>query len=523
MKPLILAVLLMPGLAMAQAGRFLLAVGDVALVRGQAEIRAGVGTPVESGDTIRVGINSNAQIRLSDESIIGLRSGTVLRLDEYFFAGRQDGRERSLFTLLKGGFRTVTGLIGKLQDRSRYAVRTSTSTIGIRGTHYTIVQCDNDCAPGVQNGTYGGVSDGRIAVTNNAADREFAANEFFHVASADSAPQGLIAPPSFLYDRLEGQQRSRGPQGSESTEAMAQSGLNAESRPSEVPAAPAPEPFIVTEERTAAGSPSVVVGATPTIALVGALSEPGLKTSEGGGFATASDLLTSGSGTAQVLLGFKLPPGSSASQNGGIDDSTVAADAGAPGNVINETAPNALNANWGRWTGGKFEDNQGVTTFSSNNQFHYLYGPLTPPEVISAKTGSFALSDTGLGTTPTNSLGQTGTLSIGASSVDFTARTVALGNINLFFSASSTSWNFPAASTPIQIVAGKGAAIHGDSAGTCSGGPCITSTPAVLGKTGIFMGPNGDHLGLSLNALTTSGSPMSAQATRILSCQSAGC
>src|SRR5436853_367770 len=126
MRSLIILLVLLsaPGLALAQAGRFLLAVGDVVVARGQAEIRAATGTLVQSGDTIHVGPASNAQIRLADESIVGLRPGTIFRLDEFAYSGQGDGNERSLFTLLKGGFRTVTGAIGRLHSREHYAVRT---------------------------------------------------------------------------------------------------------------------------------------------------------------------------------------------------------------------------------------------------------------------------------------------------------------------------------------------------------------------------------------------------------------
>src|SRR4030088_44058 len=103
---ILLGLLSAPGLALAQAGRFLLAVGDVVVARGQAEIRAATGTPVRSGDTIRVGPASNAQIRLADESIVGLRPDTVFRVDEFVYSGQADGHERSIFTLLKSGFRT---------------------------------------------------------------------------------------------------------------------------------------------------------------------------------------------------------------------------------------------------------------------------------------------------------------------------------------------------------------------------------------------------------------------------------
>src|SRR5206468_9825540 len=79
----LLILLSAPGLSLAQAGRFLLAVGDVAVARGQAEIRAATGTPVQSGDTIRVGPASHAQIRMTDESIVGLPPDTVFRIDAY--------------------------------------------------------------------------------------------------------------------------------------------------------------------------------------------------------------------------------------------------------------------------------------------------------------------------------------------------------------------------------------------------------------------------------------------------------
>src|SRR5437667_6289574 len=279
----LLALLSAPGLALAQAGRFLLAVGDVVVARGQAEIRAATGTPVQSGDTIRLGPASNAQIRMTDESIVGLRPGTVFRIDAYEYSGQAE--PRSIFSLLKGGFRTVTGAIGRLHNRERYAVRTPTATIGIRGTHYTVVHCDDDCgtpnrvslamlesvvqsdaAPGVgqsiPNGTYGGVTDGRIEVANQTGEHEFAANTFFYVANANTAPQNLIAPPNFLYDRLEGQARSRGNQGNESSETLARAGLNAESRPSEVPPPPQPSPFIITEQRTSSGQPTVLAAAS---------------------------------------------------------------------------------------------------------------------------------------------------------------------------------------------------------------------------------------------------------------------
>ena len=56
-------------------------------------------------------------------------------------------------------------------------------------------------------GTYGAVTDGRIGVTNASGSHDFGADQYFHVTTANTAPQQLIAPPAFLSDRLEGRSR----------------------------------------------------------------------------------------------------------------------------------------------------------------------------------------------------------------------------------------------------------------------------------------------------------------------------
>lgn len=757
MRTLLLALLLLPCIAAAQAGRFLLAVGEVAVVRGGGEFRPAAGTPVHPGDLIRLGARSNAQIRLSDESIIALRAGTEMRIDAYAYSGRAE-ESRSFFSLVRGGLRTVTGAIGALHDRERYRVKTPTATIGIRGTHYVLVHCDNDCGAGAQSGTYGGVSDGRIGVENQTGERQFGVQEFFHVASADAAPQGLIAPPAFLYDRLEGQERSRGRQGAETSENMARAGLDAESRPSDVPAPPEPPAFIVTEQRDEQGNPIVlttlsVVGgiafSTPDIAdmqesvsqsltfdatgtrleafsatnlfgdsvsvsrgaaafadtggdaggdvfwgrwtpgasasvllgddpsgipqqltpptgihwLFGNATAPAVVaaktgsvpyayfggtnptddsgaagtmdgtnsaftvdftgrsvsgnlaytvggvtyaipvsagitlmgskaifadvrdgpdvigtctacgglidlTSVGGtfygasagglgvtfatddatagatagaahfaaagsvppttgivlaltrsttgagddpaGFVQQSDMTTSGSGTSRALQAFTIPTGSHVDPA----EPTMSGSAGTPGNVINQTVANALNAYWGRWIGGSMTDADGTTTFASGNQLHYIVGPLTPPDVIAAKSGTFGFNLV-QSTTPTNNIGETATaFSAGPLSVDFTARTVSWPVTTFTFP--SQNWSFPTTSSSINIDA-RGAFTDNNITGSC--GPATgCSGTARLVRTGVFMGPAGDHLGVSFQARTTSGAAASMQASGIFAC-----
>ncbi len=499
----LLILLSAPGLALAQAGRFLLAVGDVAVARGQAEIRAATGTPVQSGDTIRVGPASNAQIRMTDESIVGLRPGTVLRIDAYEYSGQAE--PRSLFSLLKGGFRTVTGAIGRLHSRERYAVRTPTATIGIRGTHYTVVHCDNDCGGAdrgsIANGTYGGVTDGRIEVVNQTGEHEFAANTFFYVASAGTAPQNLIAPPNFLYDRLEGQARSRGNQGNESSETLARSGLNAESRSSEVPPPPQPSPFIITEQRTSSGQPTVLaaasaLGFTWTSAIGGANSVTA--------FVSNEMLSRTGSGTSQTLTAFNIPGTASG-----------AATALGPINQFGGFDPGdgSINANWGVWASGSITD--GVGTTSIPDGAHYIFGNLTPPEVIAARSGILPMTAFAF-TTPTSNIPGAVSFSYPSLTLNFDTRAVQVGGFIWSFGVSK--FDFPQSGTgAIFAVPGKGAGVNASIAGTFSDTAISTPAPAAAAMSGAFFGPAGDHLGVGIGVTSanTGATPVSGQGVAI--------
>src|SRR5712691_1640586 len=473
MRPLIvlLGLLSAPGLALAQAGRFLLAAGDVVVARGPAEIRAATGTLVQPGDTIRVGPASNAQIRMTDESIIGLRPGTVFGIDAYEYSGQAE--PRSIFSLLKGGFRTVTGAIGRLHNRERYAVRTPTATIGIRGTHYTVVHCDNDCGGAdrgsISNGTYGGVTDGRIEVVNQTGEHEFAANTFFYVATANTAPQNLIAPPNFLYDRLEGQSRSRGNKGNESSETMARSGLNAESRPSEVPPPPQPSTFIVTEQKSSSGQPAVIAATptpTPTLGFAGAWTSAIGGANSVTAFVSNEMLTRTGSGTSQTLTAFNIPATASgaATALGPINESGGGFDPG----------DGSVNANWGVWATGSITD--GIGTTSIPGGAHYIFGNLTPPEVIASRTGTLSMTPFA-NTTPTSNIGSFSGGNYPDLLLNFDTSSVQVRGFIWGFGVSKFDFS-PGGSGAIFVVPGRGAGINASLAGTYSDSGSVTSAPA---------------------------------------------
>lgn len=195
---------ILANLAWADEGKVLTSVGPVSVVRDGQESRLHRGEVVRTGDLIKVADDGAAQIRMSDESIIALSPRTEFKITEYKFARENPQEGKALFALIKGAFRTVTGIIGR-QARENYAVKAGVvATIGIRGTHYRLRVCESDCggegaAPA--NGLYGGVTEGRIGVANENGTEEFGADEYFYVADAASRPERLPGPPDLLIDR----------------------------------------------------------------------------------------------------------------------------------------------------------------------------------------------------------------------------------------------------------------------------------------------------------------------------------
>ena len=196
------------------AGQILAAYGEALALRDGRIVQLHPGASIESGDQIHTGAESYVQIRFTDWGLISLRPRTDFVVDDYVYEASQGGRERAFFILLRGGVRSLTGLIGH-RDHAHYRLRTPTSTIGIRGTHYSVLICRQDClnADGTlgEDGLYGGVTEGRIAVSpygGGALEREFGAGEFFRLVDENSVPARLFQPPSFFWDRLDPQARA---------------------------------------------------------------------------------------------------------------------------------------------------------------------------------------------------------------------------------------------------------------------------------------------------------------------------
>ena len=193
------------------AGKVLGADGDALVLRGSQILRLFRGAAVESGDQIHTGSDGKVLIVFTDSGLVWIRANSDFVVDEYSYA--QGRHEAAFFSLLKGGARSVTGLIGR-RTRSNFRLRVPVATIGIRGTDFSVVMCQRECKDSdgstAASGLYGEVIQGRIAVTpfeDRLLEREFGAGEFFYLADERSSPTPLLLPPPFLRSQQDEQAR----------------------------------------------------------------------------------------------------------------------------------------------------------------------------------------------------------------------------------------------------------------------------------------------------------------------------
>ena len=200
--------LLVAGGALSEAARAATVVGQVTHLSGTLIAKRADGSTklfsvkseVQEGDTLATEQETYARIKFSDGAEVVLRPSSQLKIAAYSFNQAKPEADNVLMNMLKGGMRAVTGAVGK-RSREAVSVGTVTATIGIRGTHFGALICQNDCAgvPTVsgkppENGLHLDVADGAIVVKNAAGQQVIASGQFGYVQSANTPP--VIVPPS---------------------------------------------------------------------------------------------------------------------------------------------------------------------------------------------------------------------------------------------------------------------------------------------------------------------------------------
>ena len=151
------------------------------------------GDTVNEGDTLSSSGKASAKIKMNDGGLITMRPDTQFKIDNYKFNGKQDGSEQSFFSLVKGGFRSVTGLIGKLHKKN-YRIVTPTAVLGIRGTDHEILYVAPGSALAKLSavGTYDKVNSGATTLSNDKGTVAILPKQMGYVAAPDKKP--LLQP-----------------------------------------------------------------------------------------------------------------------------------------------------------------------------------------------------------------------------------------------------------------------------------------------------------------------------------------
>lgn len=203
-----------------------------------------VKSEVEEGDTLVSEKNTYALIKFIDNSEITLKPGSSFKIESFAYDEAKPDADSATFSLVKGGLRSVTGLLGK-RNKEKFSMKTPTATIGIRGTtfiaHYVppppaggrlelntgLVRAPGGvplqpgsgagrgetgsaskapaAPPPLAPGLHLNVTDGAIIVTNSGGSLGFQAGQFGYVPSVNQPPVivpsnpniQFVPPPSF--------------------------------------------------------------------------------------------------------------------------------------------------------------------------------------------------------------------------------------------------------------------------------------------------------------------------------------
>jgi hypothetical protein len=169
--------------------------GNVSVTTAAGQLRVpGKGENIEAGDAIVTGRDGEVHVRMDDNALIAMRANTFLKIEAYRAEGGAD--DSAVFRLLRGSFRSVTGWIGKNNPKN-YAVRTTTATIGIRGTDHEVMVVGE--GEGEAAGTYDKVNTGETEMDTPSGKVSVLPGQAAFVPRAGAVPPRVLAAIPVLF------------------------------------------------------------------------------------------------------------------------------------------------------------------------------------------------------------------------------------------------------------------------------------------------------------------------------------
>ncbi|WP_159445561.1 FecR family protein [Oceanospirillum multiglobuliferum] len=202
-----------------EAGKILFVHGKVNIISASGESRlAERGASVFEGDKIVSEAASSMQLKMIDSGYLAIRPSSVIRLDEYRFEQKENDTAQA--SLLKGGIRSITGVIGKTKKES-FKLRTPVATIGIRGTDLELYYLPQKSRAGSVNGAYLRINSGRGYIQTQAGVQFVSSNQVAFATNSQQLPTLINNPPKFFNDPNEDPLADTGGEGSISDEGEA--------------------------------------------------------------------------------------------------------------------------------------------------------------------------------------------------------------------------------------------------------------------------------------------------------------
>ncbi|MFZ2307501.1 MAG: hypothetical protein WAW34_09275 [Rhodoferax sp.] len=175
------------------------------------------GAELFSGDKVVTNDTALVQMRLHDGGYMSVRPGTAMVIDRFVHDEKDASNSSFLVSLLRGGFRSITGLIGRTNPDA-YQIRSATATIGIRGTdHEPMLVLDTPGLPSLgAPGLYDKVNEGETFIRNKNGVQSLKAGDVgFAPQAIDTPPQVLLKIPDFYKLELKADAREARKDGAE--------------------------------------------------------------------------------------------------------------------------------------------------------------------------------------------------------------------------------------------------------------------------------------------------------------------
>ena len=414
-------------LAIAAAHGAAFGAGQVQFVSGSVKIVSAAGSEsvpakgarVAEGDSVATGQDSMAQIKMRDGATLVVQSNTLATVEVFRYAGVEDGNERFVLRIHRGGIRGITGAVGRT-NKQNYRLETPIAQMGVRGTDhesyfFPASASADPAAP--RPGAYNKVNVGGMYLRTTAGEVAVQPNQVAYVASADGVPGLLPNMPEFFHRAA---------------------GVRVSGRP-------APE-----------GMPAFVIAGN---------GEPGvIQTVQFGGGLSLSDpgsLPAPGPGASATVVAYVEPVGGADFGRSGTNLSISP-----NGSALVDTGNDApLGVNWGSW--------QGPVTVSGNPTAGWAHfasaASSTSPAQLAAMPATLVSATYSYagGPAPTNQTGVQGTVNALAATVNFSSQTIT--NYALNATVDGRTWAATGNGSFSQFAGSSGINLNG-SCNTCSGG-----------------------------------------------------